>query len=110
MPETTDLPFREQPGCVFPGWLQDLGFTDDSWVNEAAGRAVYDTPTEDVRLVVWIAEEIPDDREFPEHPRYHVTLEHGDYGVVGDSTSLYAGNDLEIVRTIVTAVVGANAK
>ncbi|HEY7195488.1 MAG TPA: hypothetical protein VH439_17225 [Gemmatimonadales bacterium] len=106
MTAPTDRPFREHPACIFPAWLQALGFRDESWRNEASGRATHDLP-DACTLVVWIAEENPADREWPEHPRYHVSLER-EYGDPTKNTGLYSGDDAALVQTICAAVLAAN--
>jgi hypothetical protein len=70
IPATMELP-REQtnftgyPDIVFPQWLRDLGFEDESWKNDAAARATKRLPNRHI-ISVWVDYDDPSDREFPE--------------------------------------------
>jgi hypothetical protein len=89
---------------MFPAWLQALGFRDESWHNDASGRALYALPDQ-VRLSVWVGEEDPEAREWPEF-RYHVSVEFSEGN--GEEIALYLGDDAALVTTIVRAVLAAH--
>jgi hypothetical protein len=77
--------FREQPDCAFPVELQRMGFTDQSWHNDACAKAglfLREGDYEKDFVTVWCAEEKPEDREFPGSLRYmmDIVLEDDDHG------------------------------
>lgn len=60
--------FKDYP-APFPACLRRMGFVDQSWHNDAAGRAVLDLP-DGKCVVVWCAEKKPSEREFPDWKRF----------------------------------------
>ena len=62
---------------IFPEWAKQLGFQDCSWHNDAAARAELplprlpkDLPINACAVELWVAAEKPEDREWPEFPRF----------------------------------------
>lgn len=66
--------FNEYPLVEFPQVLRDLGFEDNSWHNDASARARKEVDA-DKAVIVWCAEDTPDQREIEGAKRYTVVTE-----------------------------------
>jgi hypothetical protein len=93
--------FKQQSGVEFPGWLSALGFTDESWGNDAGARATYRTAADTAQgeyaypvVFCWCFEADPDEREMPCTPRFSAfvarTYEEFEQN---DGMDIYAGED-----------------
>lgn len=63
---------------VFPQFLIDLGFRDNSWHNDAAAQATFPLRSGNI-LVVWVSPEKVEDREFSDQKLFTVCLYDSDY-------------------------------
>lgn len=66
--------FNEFSDIVFPAWLRERGFEDESWHNDAAPRAVR-ALREGLQLTVWVDYDDPNEREIPGSSKFLVVTE-----------------------------------
>lgn len=86
---------------VFPQFLIDLGFQDQSWHNDAAAQARYRLKGGN-NLVVWVAPEKVEDREYTGQTRFAICVYDKDYE---DCQELLLTDDADQCRLTVQALV-----
>jgi hypothetical protein len=97
------MKFNEFPNIQIPDCLIRLGFSDESWHNDSAARATKKMPSGAI-LVAWVAEENPEDREFPEGPHFGIQLM-VDEDSYGDSSKTISVADFESEKAFEIALI-----
>jgi hypothetical protein len=104
--------YRQHPTCEIPPFLQGEGWFDNSWRNDTCANSLFefDEATQEA-LRVWVAEEKPADREYPDGPRYiveHIRKE-SEY-LDGEALVLYSGEDAAAAEAAVRQFMEARKK
>lgn len=103
------LAFGAFEDIAVPAWMDELGFTDQSWHNDTCARAVLWIDEEKhLGVCVWVERERPEDREWSEFSRYSVeALLCESHWCDGEAPLLYLGDDDATACAAVVAAVEA---
>jgi len=105
VPTDTATYFKEHPDVAIPSWLSRLGFTDQSWHNDAMPKMELTLATGhrdnglrfSLTLVVWVNYDDPGRREIGPKWMVEVTMDHQST----EDGALYHGEDEEMARQTV---------
>ena len=104
--------YTQHPNIAIPDFLQAEPWQDASWKNDVCAKSLLEfNPGDDHEcLRVWVAEDNPADREYPDGPKFileHVRTE--DEHTNGEALELYRGDDAENVRVLIETFLAAAA-